>query len=76
MSSDVLPQRVQSLSPGPVRRLFRALNYYKFNIIFPSIAAFLIWADYSRTQEWKAKQAAAAAAVDEARRPSPATDQH
>jgi hypothetical protein len=53
MSSDQIVAKV-----SPVRKFLRLTYFYRLNIIWPSIAGFLIWADWSHTQEWKAKKAA------------------
>lgn len=43
-------------------RPFHLLWRYKVFIIFPSFAAWTIWADYTHTQKWKAAKKAKAEA--------------
>ena len=58
MSSDPFSDQETVKKVGPIRKFFRTTNYYKWNVILPCLSAFFIWADYSHTQEWKAKKRA------------------
>lgn len=59
------PSRPMSSAPpsvNPLVQAFRLIRYYKYNIFVPGILGFVVWADYSHTSEWKAKQKALQAA--------------
>lgn len=50
-----------------IRPVFSTLNYYKWNIIFPSFFGYWIYKDWKYTQDFKERQKAKQAAEQTAK---------